>query len=288
MSSGVPMRPAGMRAFDLVAVVARVLVHVGGEGARRDRADHDALVRQPQRHAAREVDQAGLAGGVRVGFLRVDRHAVDRGDVDHLGQVVGRGLPEHRRQRLRQEEGRLQVQVDHLVPAAFRKFVERRAPGGAGVVDQDVERALVLGVGLDQRLRAVERRHVGRQRDAVAEGRQLLGGLVAGRGLARRDVDARALRQEAFGDHAADAARAAGDERAAALEREESGGVHGVSVSGSWGWAAVGRTPRMHGSAPGAACGQHRGRPGARASLRCQRAGKEAASGQGMEGSKRT
>ena len=48
-------------------------------------------------------------------------------------------------QRLRQEERRLDVEVHDLVPAAFREFLERHAPGGAGVVDQDVELVLMLG-----------------------------------------------------------------------------------------------------------------------------------------------
>ena len=41
---------------------------------------------QPQRHALGQVDQAGLAGGVGIGLLRIDRDAVDGRDVDHLGR----------------------------------------------------------------------------------------------------------------------------------------------------------------------------------------------------------
>src|SRR4051812_803127 len=91
------------------------------------------------------------------------------------------------------------------------------APGGAGVVDEDVERRLVLGVRRDQRLHALRIGNVGRQRHAGAEGRQLTRRGVARLGLARGDVNgARARLQEAGGDHAADAARAAGDEGSAA------------------------------------------------------------------------
>ena len=120
-------------------------------------------------------------------------------------------------QRLGQEERRLQVQVDDLVPALLGKRVEGLAPGGAGVVDQDVERLLALrdtprpapatpssvetSAGSDTQVPSVDSSR------AVAS--QAVG-------LARRDVDARALREEARGDHAADAARAAGDERGAA------------------------------------------------------------------------
>jgi hypothetical protein len=114
------------------------------------------------------------------------------------------------------------------------KFLERRAPGGAGVVDQDVERRLAPRDLGGERARAFDGRDVGRQRHAgaAAHRRELVGGALAGLGLARRDVDgARALREEAGGDHAADASRAAGDERHAPVEREESGGVHGVRAA---------------------------------------------------------
>lgn len=48
---------------------------------------------------------------------------------------------------LRQEERRLQVQVNHFVPAAFRKSIEIFSPRRAGVVDQNVQRRLMLCIG---------------------------------------------------------------------------------------------------------------------------------------------
>ena len=167
-------------------MVARVAVHVGGERPRGDRADDDVVRDQPQRHAAGEVDEPGLARGVRIGLLRIDRDAVDRRDVDHLrGRRLARAARQRRVQRLRQEERRLDVQVHDLVPALLGELVERRAPGGAGVVDQDVERAFVRRVGLGQRLRAFDGRHVHRQRRRTSpRARQLRGGRVAGVGLA--------------------------------------------------------------------------------------------------------
>ena len=72
-------------------MIPRNLVHLGSERARCDAAHHDVVLHQPQRHALDQVDQAGLAGRVRIGFLRVDRDAVDRRDVDHLpGRSRGR------------------------------------------------------------------------------------------------------------------------------------------------------------------------------------------------------
>ncbi len=38
----------------------------------------------------------------------------------------------------------LTFSVHHLVPAALRKFVEVRAPGGARIVDEDVELGFAL------------------------------------------------------------------------------------------------------------------------------------------------
>src|SRR5690606_21482031 len=99
-----------------------------------------------------------------------------------------------------------------------------RAPGGAGVVDQDIELRLQAGQALGQRLHALHRRDVLRQGDANAAVLRELGRrLVAGARLARGDVDLRALGDEAGGDHLADAARAAGDQGDAALQREEIG-----------------------------------------------------------------
>ena len=210
-------------------MVARVLVHLRGERAGRDGADHDALGRQAQGHALGQVDQAGLAGRVGVGLPGVDRDAVDGGDIDDLGQLRACGrLAQHGRERLGQEEGRLHVQVHDLVPAAFGKFVIGRAPGRARVVDEDAQLVFVRRISIDQRLHAVHGGHVGGQRNAVAQLRQLARRLVAGLGLARRDVHARALAHKAFGDHAADTARTTGDKSRAALERKHLLGIHGA------------------------------------------------------------
>src|SRR5437762_1280172 len=84
-------------------------------------------------------------------------------------------------------------------------------PRSAGVVDEDVELRLALRIGGGERMRALDGRHVGRQREARADLIQLGRRLVAGIGLARRDVDARAGCQEARRDHPADAARPTGD-----------------------------------------------------------------------------
>ena len=120
-------------------------------------------------------------------------------------------------QGLGQEEGRLQVQVDHLVPAALGEFVEVCAPGGPGVVEQDVELIFLGQIGGGQRLDAIQGRHILRQGDAL--GSQLFRRLQAGRSLARRDVDlGRPGFEVSLGDHFADAARAAGDQSHLAVQ----------------------------------------------------------------------
>src|ERR1700735_596045 len=78
------------------------------------------------------------------------------------------------------------------------------------------------GEGGSERLHALDGRDVRRDGEAgAALLRQLRRGPVALRGLARRDVDPRALRKKAPRNHLADAARTAGHQRRAALEREQ-------------------------------------------------------------------
>src|SRR4029077_11300119 len=94
---------------------------------------------------AGELVQAGLAGRVGVCVELGHAQAVDAADVDHPGRVIGRaGRLEQRQERPGQVERRLEVEVDDLVPAVGRELLERGAPVGAGVVDQDVDALLVL------------------------------------------------------------------------------------------------------------------------------------------------
>ena len=60
--------------------------------------------------------------------------------------------------------------------------------------------------------------HISRQRHTVTQLTQLCSGLVAGGGLARRDVNPCALGQETGGNHAANTPRAACDEGGSALQ----------------------------------------------------------------------
>ena len=145
-----------------------------------------------------------------------------------LMTLAGRSARSRRAQRLRQrlgqEEQRLDVEVHDLVPAAFGEFVELRAPCRACIVDEDVELRLQLDDFASELVAAFDRRNVDRQRDAFAVigGGEFLRGRLAGPGLARGDVDLRrALREKSGRDHLADAARAARHQRDAAVKREQ-------------------------------------------------------------------
>ena len=109
-----------------------------------------------------------------------DIDAVHRGDVDDLGRLLSaRGVAQQRRQLLGEEEARLQVQVERLVPALLRELVETRHPTGAGVVDEDVQARLALRQRLRQATHAIERGEIRREVDAGAECRELGRGLPA-------------------------------------------------------------------------------------------------------------
>src|SRR5579862_608923 len=118
-------------------MIARVAVHVRGEGARRNGADDDIVADEPDRHALGQVDQTRLARMIRVRLLRIDGDAVDRGDVDDLGKFfLARGGAQRAVQRLGEKERSLYIQVHDLVPAALGKLVELRTPGRTRIVDE--------------------------------------------------------------------------------------------------------------------------------------------------------
>src|ERR1700682_199317 len=78
-------------------------------------------------------------------MMREQSCASNGADIDDAGAVVGggRGLQELD-QALADEEDRLEVQVDHLVPAFLGEFVEGLAPAGTCIVDENVDLLLAL------------------------------------------------------------------------------------------------------------------------------------------------
>ena len=175
------------------------------------------------------MDDTCFAGGVRVGFPRIDRDAVDRGDVDDLGHVLLGGLAQHGRQGLGEEEGGFHVQVHHFVPAVFREFIEGCCPSSTCVVDQNIQVFFFFTQVLDQFLNTFFVRDIQGHGDTCAKSGKFLRCGVASCCFTRRDVDLRTLAQQAFGDHATNAAGAASNECDAASQGKEFIGVHGVS-----------------------------------------------------------
>jgi len=130
----------------------------------------------------------GLARGVRIGLLRVDRDAVDRRpNVDDLGPAASSPPPRAAGaiSACVRKNGDFRFQVDDLVqpfsgkacrrsrpqaPAGPRRFVER---GVSSVLSRAPWKAATSA------LMPSRRGHIGRQRDALALRRQFLGRLVA-------------------------------------------------------------------------------------------------------------
>ena len=203
---------------------------------------------------------AGLRGRVAEVVAHRNTDAVDRADHDDATRVLRGGVAlQLGQQFLGQHERRLDVDVHHLVEALFGELAERSAPGGAGVVDQDVDGVGVLAQRGDEGCEPRLVRHVGRDRGARRGARHRVefgcrG--VACLGLARGDEHVHAIGHEAGGDHVADAARAAGHDGGLAGEAEQAGEVEVVGSGGTVGLVAAhlaGCTPSTP-SAPNRIC----------------------------------
>jgi hypothetical protein len=94
-------------------------------------------------------------------------------------------------------------------------------PRGSCVVDEKVKLLLSTLHLRAQPLDLVQARQVGRNRDALPDARQLPGQGVARVRLARGDVGLGAILDVTSGDHLADAAASAGDERDLAAHTEQ-------------------------------------------------------------------
>ena len=122
-------------------------------------------------------------------------------------------------------EDALHVQRQDPVPGGVVEALERGAPGGAGIVDQDVQPVLALGQHLGELPAPGLGGEVSGQGDAgpVALAGNLGRGRVADVGLARGDVHVRSGLGQAAGDHEPDASGATCYERSLAFDREQVG-----------------------------------------------------------------
>ncbi len=136
---------------------------------------------------------------------------------------------EHGYQRAGQHEDALDVDVHHLVESRLGELAQWRSPGGAGVVEQRVDRVLSLGEVGDQRVDPLDRAQVGRDRlDRPVSGQFGDGGVQLGLFPAGQ-VHARAGLQQSARDHQPDAATATGDDGDLAVEAKQV--CHGATIS---------------------------------------------------------
>ncbi len=155
--------------------------------------------------------------------------------------------------RLAHQEDAADVQVHHLVPGLERMVLGRRAPGGAGVVDQDVDRG--PGAASPRRQTRLDLRRVAgsRPRSSARRCPRPAGAAAASsRSAALRELSMilRAGLAQRLGHLQAQAARAAGDQRGLAAQVEQfAGSVCSCAVSGvdgTWLSTAARAQPDQH------------------------------------------
>src|SRR5262249_38945504 len=119
--------------------------HVGGDQRGRDRIHGDALGGE----VCGVVVSKPVHAGLRRGVVRSDDAAYlcgDGGDVDDASPLA---RPHAGKDGLRDQEARLQVAGDDLVPVALSDFGDRLWARDAGVVDATVDRACLSAEALD-------------------------------------------------------------------------------------------------------------------------------------------
>ena len=182
------------------------LPDVGRDVAWMQHADGDAVRARIERERARHALEAELTGrvGDRVRARHLARDAADVQDPPLLARDhPAQGLP-------RAEEAARQVHVDHLAEGVGGELVGRTRAREAGVVHQDVDRAVIRDGRVEEPLDLGFVGHVAGHGDRV---RDLAGGLLEPLPATRSEHADGALGGEGLGDRAADAAAAAGHDR---------------------------------------------------------------------------
>src|SRR4029453_13677518 len=145
-------------AFDLLGLRGlRALVPMRADALRqgdagRDGVDVDAVGPELEGELAGEGDDAALGRGIGAGAVEAQAPSRDRGQVDDLAAAL---LLHHRNDRVRAEEGGVEVEGDKLLPVGEAQLLGRRLRIGdhraaAHGVDQDVDAAVVLRPPRDQ------------------------------------------------------------------------------------------------------------------------------------------
>src|SRR3954454_10551486 len=143
---------------DMRADPRGLLVAGGGKGrhpaakrARRQRIDRDPPLGELDRQRLGEMVHRGLGGGVGVGVVGERLTAHHRADVDHPRRVIiVRSLAEQWQQAAGEVKDRGDVDAHHFLPGMVGEGLQRLAPGGAGIVHQDMEDAGAGPNRLDQ------------------------------------------------------------------------------------------------------------------------------------------
>ena len=166
------------------------LGHAAGEKTGADAVDVDVVLAPFRPERAGEIDHRAFGGVVGDGadFGRVAPQTGDRGNVDDAATAPG----DHALfgDGLAQQKIAADIEVHHLVPGLDRMVLGRRPPGGAGVVDQDVDIAHTLqgliGQPMDLGVAGAVGSHPAR---VNASSLQLGAGLFQVRRFARTDHD---------------------------------------------------------------------------------------------------
>lgn len=181
--------------------------HLAFEGAGGDCVDGDTTTCETYGEDFGEVMHGGFAGAVGKVVYFGDFDTVDAADVNDAGGIVGGGAVfEQGHEHLGKEEDAFHVDVHGTVVAVFGKVVEGFAPGGSGVVDEDIEGVFVFFDAVDEGFPAFFVGEVCGNRDAFADFREFFGYGVADFGFARGDVYFCAVLHVTQGDHESDAA----------------------------------------------------------------------------------
>src|ERR1041384_6426313 len=129
-----------------------------------------------------------LAWSISVVLDAGDLDAIDRADINNSARIAGtRSFFEERRQVSCQEEQRFHVGIHYLVEPGFRILGKRSAPRGPSVVHENVQALLSCRQLARKPSAPFSGRHIGRNRIASADSRQLFSNTIADFLLAGRN-----------------------------------------------------------------------------------------------------
>ena len=187
--------------------------HFGGEPARRNGVDVDAVFAPLGAEGSGHADNGGFGGlvGDRAWPRDAGLEAGDRGDVDDFAFFLrdhpGAG------DALREVEHRIDVEAEDAAPVILGVVLGGGAPGGAGVVEQDIDAAALRHHGVAEDLRTGGVAQIGRHGDNLdALGAHAFGGFIERCLFTRGDDDGGTIFAKRLCCLQAKSARSAGDE----------------------------------------------------------------------------